>query len=59
MITTEILAKAKKKNLRIAQVEVDHYPRKFGDQSGGNIPVVVRAVFESFILWWDIRNARF
>lgn len=59
MITTEILAKAKKKNLRIEQVEVSHYPRKYGDQSGGNIPVVIRAIFESFILWWDIRNSRF
>lgn len=58
MITTEILAKAKQKNLKIAQVEVNHYPRKFGDQSGANIPVVVRAVLESFILWFDIHNKR-
>lgn len=59
MITTEILAKAKKKKLRIKEIEVSHYPREFGSQTGGNIYVVVRAVLESFILWWDIKNGRF
>lgn len=59
MITTEILAKAKRKRLKIAQVEVNHLPRKFGNQSGGNIPVVIRAVLESFILWFDLKNGRF
>src|SRR3989344_3615305 len=58
MITTEILAKAKLKKFVIKEVEVSHYARKFGDQSGGNIPVVIRAVIESFMLWWDIRNKR-
>jgi glycosyltransferase involved in cell wall biosynthesis len=58
MITTEILAKAVRKNLKIREVEVSHYPRKFGNQSGANIAVVVRAVLESFILWFDIHNKR-
>ena len=59
MITTEMLAKAKIKKLKIVEVGVEHYPRKFGDQSGANIPVVIRAVLESFILWWDLKNGRF
>lgn len=54
MITTEILAKAKRNNLRIEQVEVTHYPRIYGDQSGGNLRVVSRAVWESFLLWLDL-----
>ena len=58
MITTEILAKAKRKGLKIDQVEVNHYPRKFGAQSGANLPVIVRAILESFILWFDIHNKR-
>lgn len=58
MITTEILAKANRKKLTIKEVEVSHYPRQFGEQTGANIPVIVRAVLESFILWWDIRNKR-
>lgn len=59
MITTEILAKAKVKKLRISEVGVNHYPRRFGDQSGAHFSVVIRAVFETLILWWDIRNHRF
>lgn len=54
MITTEILARARKAKLRIIEVEVTHYPRKFGDQSGGNVRVVLRAIFESLLLWIDL-----
>lgn len=59
MITTEILAKATKRKLKIKQIGVEHYPRKFGEQTGANIFVIIRAVLESFILWWDIKNSRF
>lgn len=59
MITTEILAKATRKKLKIKQVEVEHFPRKHGTQTGANIEVVVRAILESFILWVDIKNSRF
>lgn len=59
MITTEFLAKAKKRHFKIDQVEVTHYPRKFGDQSGANLFVIIRAVLESLTLWLDIKNARF
>lgn len=58
MITTEILAKAKKRKLRIGQVEVSHYPREAGDQSGGNLRVILRAVRESFSLWYDLGYGR-
>lgn len=58
MITTEILAKAKRKKLKIKEVKVNHYPREHGAQSGANIQVVVRAVLESLILWLDIHNGR-
>ena len=54
MITTEILAKARKNKLKIEQVEVSHYPRKFGKESGGNVRVVLRAIFESWLLWIDL-----
>lgn len=59
MITTEILAKATKRKLKIKQVGVEHYLRQYGEQTGANFPVIVRAVLESFILWWDIKNSRF
>lgn len=59
MITTEILAKAKRKKMKIEEVEVDHFPRKYGAQTGGNLFVIARAILESFILWLDIKNGRF
>jgi glycosyltransferase involved in cell wall biosynthesis len=58
MITTEILAKAKKAKLKIVQVKVTHLPRRYGDQSGGNFRVVFRAIRESFVLWRELRNGR-
>ena len=59
MVTTEILAKSKKKNLRIKQVGVDHFPRKYGEQTGANLFVIFRAVLESLTLFSDIKSKRF
>lgn len=59
MITTEILAKAIRKKLKIKEVGVEHYVRQHGVQTGANIPVIARAVLESLTLWLDIRNKRF
>lgn len=58
MITTEILAKTIKAGLKIAEVEVTHNPRLYGNQSGGNLRVILRAIKESFILWFDLRYGR-
>ena len=59
LVSTEILAKAKRKKLKIIEVGVTHYSRQLGHQSGANFLVILRAVFESFILWWDLKNGRF
>lgn len=58
MITTEILAKAKKKKLKIKEVGVNHYPRLHGAESGANFPVILRAVLESLQLWYDLHYGR-
>lgn len=58
MITTEILAKAKRKKLTIKEVGVTHYPRELGHQSGANFAVIIRAILESFILWYDLHYGR-
>ncbi len=58
MITSEILAKAKKKGLKIEEVGVMHYPRLKGHQSGANFPVIIRAVLESWVLWYDLHYGR-
>lgn len=59
MITTEILAKATKRKLKIVQVGVEHYPREYGIQTGANFFVIFRAILESCMLFLDIRNKRF
>lgn len=58
MITTEILAKAKKKKVKIKEVGVNHYPRIHGAQSGANFPVILRAVLESLQLCYDLYYGR-
>lgn len=58
MITTEILAKARKKKLKIKEIGISHYPRLHGAQSGANFPVIIRAVLESLQLWYDLHYAR-
>jgi len=58
MITTEILVKAIRKKLKIREVGIEHYIRQHGIQTGANIPVIMRAILESLMLWLDIRNKR-
>lgn len=58
LISTEILAKAKKKSLIIKEIGVTHYPRELGHQTGANLPVITRAVLESLILWYDLHYGR-
>lgn len=48
---TEFIVKAKSLGFRILQLPVSHYPRKFGEQTGGNWRVIVRAAKESFKLY--------
>jgi len=52
---TEFIAKAKAQGFTILQLPVKHYPRKFGQQSGGNWRVIVKAARESFSLRKNIR----
>ncbi len=47
----EMLAKAKRKGYRFAEVGVHHYPRKFGKQTGANLKVVFKSISDLFKLW--------
>ncbi len=53
---TELIVKAKKLGFRIVQLPVMHYPRKFGDQTGGNWRVIMRAARESFALYKELNQ---
>jgi len=54
---SEFIIKAKVKGFRIKQLPVIHYPRRFGEQTGGNWRVIARAAKESFKLFKELRQA--
>jgi glycosyltransferase involved in cell wall biosynthesis len=56
LISTELLAKAKYRGLRIAEVGVTHYPRQAGQQTGANFKVILKAFRELFKLRRHIRR---
>lgn len=51
---SEFIIKAKAAGFRIAQLPVQHYPRRFGEQTGGNWRVILRAAKESFRLFKEL-----
>lgn len=56
MVNTEILAQAMSFGMRIHEVKVSHYPRRYGKPSGANLRVIVKAFRELFRLWRQLRN---
>jgi glycosyltransferase involved in cell wall biosynthesis len=56
LIDAEILARAVRKDYRIAQKGVHHYPRTAGKQSGASVRVIIRAFKELFKLQSRIRT---
>ena len=53
---TEFIVKAKSLGYKILQLPVTHYPRKFGEQTGGNWRVIARAARESFHLYKQLHE---
>jgi glycosyltransferase involved in cell wall biosynthesis len=58
LINTEIQAKARRECASLQQVGVHHYPRVAGSPTGGSPRVIVRAMGETLLLWWRLRNYR-
>lgn len=58
LINTEIQAKARRQRARVQQVGVHHYPRVAGSPTGGSPRVILRAMRETYILWWKMRFYR-
>ena len=50
MVNTELLYQARQHSLRIGQLPVTHYPRQFGQASGGDPRVIARAIVEFFAM---------
>lgn len=50
-ISSELLIKAKKKGLKIAEVPVTHFPRTSGSGTGRNLNVIIKSFTDLFRLW--------
>ena len=50
LISTELLAKAASRGLRIVETGVNHYPRTAGQQTGASPKVILKAFYELFRL---------
>lgn len=55
MVSTELLAKARKEGFRIAEIGVTHFPRTAGKQTGSNWHVITQAFLELFTLYRDLK----
>jgi len=58
LISAELLAKARRRGAVLVEVPVTHVPRRWGRQTGGSLPVTLRAYFELARLGWRIRRFR-
>ena len=56
MITTELMTRLSCRGARICEVDVSHFPRAAGEQSGNSLRVVVRAFRELFVLYHDLKT---
>ncbi len=56
VISAELLAKARRHGAVMVEVAVTHLPRRRGRQTGGSLPVVLRAYAELARLWWRLRR---
>ncbi|HEY7036742.1 MAG TPA: glycosyltransferase family 2 protein [Thermomicrobiales bacterium] len=56
LINTEIQAKLRRQGATVEQVGVHHYPRVAGTATGGNPRVIARAMKETLLLWWRMRD---
>ncbi len=54
--STELLAKARNRGLRIGEVGVNHFPRMAGQQTGAKLGVILKAFRELFRLRRHIRS---
>ena len=54
-ISSEFLIKANKKNFRIVQLSVHHYPRIKGKGTGANLDVIIKSFIDLLRLWKKLR----
>ena len=55
MVNTEMLAQARRFDLRIKELPVTHYARMHGNPTGAKFRVIFKAFRELFKRWWKLR----
>ena len=55
-ISSELLIKAKKKNFKIVEIPVTHYPRLKGKGTGRKLNVIIKSFADLFRLWKKLNN---
>lgn len=56
LINAEIQAKLRRQGATIVQVGVHHYPRVAGTATGGSLKVILKAMWETIVLWIRMHN---
>ncbi len=51
----EMLVKAQKMGFKFTEVKVTHYPRRFGHQTGADVKVILKSLWDLIRLWKQLR----
>jgi hypothetical protein len=54
----QLLLELYKKGAKIKEVDVKHYPRKFGKESGGKISVIIPTIKDMFTYYFAFHSAK-
>lgn len=58
MFSAELMYRIQQKGLKVAELPVDHYKRRYGTQTGANVKVVARALKELFTFYGKTRREK-
>jgi glycosyltransferase involved in cell wall biosynthesis len=53
--SAEILYRLKKKGVKFKEIAVNHYPRLYGQATGANLKVIIKACYEALITYLNIK----
>ncbi len=56
LLNTEILYHARRRGWRVGEVGVNHYPRRAGAQTGGNLNNIIKSVIEYWRLYFRLKR---
>lgn len=53
--SAEILYRLKKKGVKFVEIAVNHYPRLYGQATGANLKVIIKACYEALATYFNIK----